>query len=156
MLLFVTNNCWTRSFTLGYWLFSFSCVVDSNEDKNLCRENILSNEYACCLSTINHIMDSHRVTVGSCIILNQVVAGSTWWGIWTCIILTYKSVSTYESHTKCALVSRYDQLRIIAIPYFGCVSCFGKIYKICLMTRWYYVYLSSISRISLCLWDVSG
>jgi hypothetical protein len=28
---------------------------------------------------------------------------------------------------------------------FGCVSCFGKDYKICLMTRLYYVYLSSIS-----------
>jgi hypothetical protein len=22
---------------------------------------------------------------------------------------------------------------------FGCVSCFGKIYKICLMTGWYYI-----------------
>jgi hypothetical protein len=31
---------------------------------------------------------------------------------------------------------------------FGCVSCFGKIYKICLMTGWYYVYLSSKSRIT--------
>jgi hypothetical protein len=27
----------------------------------------------------------------------------------------------------------------------GCVPCFGKIYKICLMTRWYYV-SSSLGR----------
>jgi hypothetical protein len=32
---------------------------------------------------------------------------------------------------------------------FGCVTCFGKIYKICLMIGWYYVYLSSILQISL-------
>ncbi len=43
LLLFVTNNCWTRSFTLGYWLFYFSSVFASNEDKHLYRENILSS-----------------------------------------------------------------------------------------------------------------
>ncbi len=58
MLLFVTNNCWTRSFTLGYWLFYFSGVFDSDEDKNLYKENILSSEYARCLSTIIHVVDS--------------------------------------------------------------------------------------------------
>jgi hypothetical protein len=34
---------------------------------------------------------------------------------------------------------------------FGSVSCFGKIYKICLMNGWNYVHLSSIQQISLSL-----
>ncbi len=38
--------------------FHFSSIFDSNEDKNLYRENTLSNEYACCRSTIIHIVDS--------------------------------------------------------------------------------------------------
>ncbi len=80
MLLFVANNCWTRSFTLGYWLFYFSSVFDSDEDKNVYRENILLNEYVCCLSTINHIVVSQPVTIGSCIMLHQVVVRSTRWG----------------------------------------------------------------------------
>jgi hypothetical protein len=35
-----------------------SSAFDSDGDKNLYRENILSSEYACCLSTIIHIVDS--------------------------------------------------------------------------------------------------
>jgi hypothetical protein len=58
-------------------IFYFSSVFDSDEDKNLYRKNILSNEYVCCLSTINHILDSQPVTVGSCIMLHQVVVRST-------------------------------------------------------------------------------
>ncbi len=50
--------------------FYFSSGFDSDEDKNLYRENILSDEYACCLSTINHIVDSQPVTVASCNMLN--------------------------------------------------------------------------------------
>ncbi len=33
MLLLVANNCWTGSFALGYWLFYFSSVFDSDEEK---------------------------------------------------------------------------------------------------------------------------
>ncbi len=76
----------------------FTSVYDSNEDKNLYRENILSNEYVCCLSTINHILDSQLVTVGSCIILHQVVVRSTKVRHMN-LFLYLKSVLTYESHT---------------------------------------------------------
>ncbi len=61
-------------------------------------ENILSNEYVCCLSTINHIVDSQPVTVGSCIILHQVVVRSTKVRRMN-LFLYLKSVLTYESHT---------------------------------------------------------
>ncbi len=33
MLLLIANNCWTRSFALGYWLFYFASVLDSDEEK---------------------------------------------------------------------------------------------------------------------------
>jgi hypothetical protein len=38
MLLFITNNWWTRSFTLGYWPFYFSSAFDSDEDKSFARK----------------------------------------------------------------------------------------------------------------------
>ncbi len=37
MLLLIANNCWTRSFALGYWLFYFYSVFDSDEEKNIYR-----------------------------------------------------------------------------------------------------------------------
>ncbi len=80
--------------------FCFSSVFDSNEDKNLYRENILSNEYVCCLSTINHIVDSQPVTIGSCIsMLHQVLVNSTMVRHMNLYYLYLKSVLTYESHT---------------------------------------------------------
>ncbi len=84
MLLFVTSNCWTRSFTLGYWHFYFSSVYDSNEDKNFYRENIISNEYVCCLSTINHILDSQPVTVVVILYYTKLYVDQLRWGTWTC------------------------------------------------------------------------
>jgi hypothetical protein len=78
--------------------FLLSSVYDLNEDKNLYRENILSNEYVCCLSTINHISDSQPVTVGSCIMLHQVVVRLTKVRHMN-LFLYLKSVLTYESHT---------------------------------------------------------
>ena len=35
LLLLIANNYLTRSFALGYWLFYFSSVFDSDEKKNL-------------------------------------------------------------------------------------------------------------------------
>jgi hypothetical protein len=50
------------------------------------------------LSTINHILDSQPVTVGSCIILHQVVVRSTKVRHMN-LFLYLKSVLTYEPHT---------------------------------------------------------
>ncbi len=81
--------------------------------KTFIGENILSNEYVCCLSTILHVVDSQPVTVGSCIMLHQVAMVRY-------MNLSYhylKSILTYESHTRCTLGSCYDQLSISVIPY---------------------------------------
>jgi hypothetical protein len=50
------------------------------------------------LSTINHIVDSQPVAIGSCIILQQVVVRSTKVRHMS-LFLYLKSVLTYESHT---------------------------------------------------------
>jgi hypothetical protein len=49
MLLLIANNCWTRSFAQGYWLFYFSSVFDSDEERKPLQEKDFSSEYVCCL-----------------------------------------------------------------------------------------------------------
>jgi hypothetical protein len=44
-LLLIANNCWTRSFALGYWLFSFSSVLDSDEERTPLQKKDFSSEY---------------------------------------------------------------------------------------------------------------
>ncbi len=58
VVLYVTNNCWTRSFTLGYWLFHFSSDLTQMRGKTCIRKYILLSEYACCLFTLAHIGNS--------------------------------------------------------------------------------------------------
>jgi hypothetical protein len=55
------------------------------------------------LSTINHILDSQPVTIGSCIILHQVVVKSTKVRHMN-LFLYLKHVLTYESHAMTSLV----------------------------------------------------
>jgi hypothetical protein len=77
MLLFVTNNCWTRSFALGYWLFYFSSVFVSDEErKHLQVKDCL--KWVCMLPfyPCPYWGQSIFVTVGSFIMSNQLVAGS--------------------------------------------------------------------------------
>ncbi len=70
--------------------------------KNLYRENILSSEYACCLSTIIHIGDSQfcynwqlYYIYPSCCWINYGEAHE----VNTYIIFTFKSVLTHEVYT---------------------------------------------------------
>jgi hypothetical protein len=65
MLLLIANNCWTRSFALGYWLFYFSSVFDSDEK----RKPFLI--YPC-----PYWGQSIYVTVGNYIVSSQLIAGS--------------------------------------------------------------------------------
>jgi hypothetical protein len=77
MLLLVINNCWTRSFALGCWLFYFSSVFDLNEEgkpsqvKDYLKWVWMLPFYPC-----SYWGQSVFVTVGSFIMLNQLVAGS--------------------------------------------------------------------------------
>ncbi len=42
LLLLIANNCWTRSFALGYRLFYFSSVFDSDEERKPLQEKMIS------------------------------------------------------------------------------------------------------------------
>ncbi len=49
MLLLIANNCWTRAFALGYWLFYFSSVFDSDEERKPLQEKDCLKLVVCCL-----------------------------------------------------------------------------------------------------------
>jgi hypothetical protein len=77
MLLLVANNCWIRSFALGYWLFYFSSVFDSDEE----RKSLQVKEWfkwVCMLPylPLPLLGTVNDVTVNSFIVSNQLVAGS--------------------------------------------------------------------------------
>ncbi len=69
MLLFVTNNCWTRSFTVGYWfLFYFSSVFWLRWGEKPFKGKIFSqvSMYVAFLS-LSILGTVNFVTVGKCI-----------------------------------------------------------------------------------------
>ncbi len=77
MLLFVTNNCWTRSFALVYWLIYFSSVFDSDEERKPLQVKDC-HKWVCMLpfNPCPYWGQSIFVTVGSYIMLNQLIAGT--------------------------------------------------------------------------------
>ncbi len=77
MLLLIANNCWTGSFALGYCLFYFSSVFDSDEEKKpLQVKDCL--KWVCLLPFYScpYWGQSFFLTVGSYIVSNQLTAGS--------------------------------------------------------------------------------
>ncbi len=97
MLLFVTNNCWTRSFTLlGYWLF-ISLVLLTQMRTKIFVGKILSQvsmHVAFLPSSILWTVNLWPLVVVLC--YTKLLLDQLWWGTWTCIIFTIKSVLTYE------------------------------------------------------------
>jgi hypothetical protein len=104
MLLLIANNCWTRSFALGYWLFYFSSVFDSDEERKPLQEKDFSSEYVCCLFTFALIGDRQ---------FRQSVKILCWTICWIkhgkahvispCLIFAFKSVFTFLRCTNNAL-----------------------------------------------------
>ncbi len=161
MLLFVANNFWTRSFTLGYWLFYFSSFLFWLRwgKKTFTGKRLSKSEYVCCLFvTLALIGDSQFfVTVGSFVVSNQLVAGSI-------MVRHMKFIFVLSLPLRLYYLMRFthNALRGVTMtsfdstwPYLGCVSYFDKICKI-----WHYwmvcAYLFSTSRILLTLGDLSG
>jgi hypothetical protein len=85
----------------------------------------------------------------------KLLLDQLWQGTWTCFftLRVYWLMRLTPN-----VLQGVDMTSLVLVWYhtFGCVSCIGKISKICFVTGWFYVSLSSISRISLSLWDVSG
>ena len=133
--------CWTRSFALGYWLLYFSSVFDSDEERKPLQEKEFSSEYVCCLIyPCPYWGQSISVTVGSFIVLNQLIAGSIMMRHMILILVLSLPLRVYYlmrcTHNALwgVIMNSFDS----TISYFGCVSIFvfGKICKIC-FTGWY-------------------
>ncbi len=158
MLLFVAKNCWTKSFTLGYWLLYFSGVFDSNEErtpfkvKDCVKWVCMLPFYPCpCLGIVNF------VTVGTFIMSNKIVAGS--------IMVRHMKLLlelSLQLRVYCPMRSTHNALQGVIMTslvhdvLLAVSLVFGKICRIWCMTGWYCAYLSSISQISLSLRDLSG
>ncbi len=102
MLLLIANNCWTRSFALGYWLFYFSSVLTQMRKENLCRKKIISSESVCCLiypcpywgQSIFVTVSKYCVEPTYCWITHGEAHD-----ISTCLVFALKSVLPYEVYT---------------------------------------------------------
>ncbi len=80
----LANNCWTRSFALGYWLFYFSSVFDSNEKKKTFTGKRLSQVSVYdALFTLALIRDSQflwQLVIILC--QTNLLLDQSWWGTW--------------------------------------------------------------------------
>jgi hypothetical protein len=78
------NNCWTRSFALGYWLFYFSSVFDSYERKKTFTGKRLSQvSVYVALFTLALIEDSQflwQLVIILC--QTNLLLDQSWWGTW--------------------------------------------------------------------------
>ncbi len=144
MLLFFqcVNNCWSRLFTLGYWLFYFTSVLTQMRKKNLHWKKY-SLKWVCMFPFYPcHYWEQLK--------FQQLVLSLFWthllldcllWGTW----------SQYMFHLCQHITLIRDSLWPALVVHnhtSGCVSCLlGKICKIWCMCRWYYTYLSSRSQI---------
>ncbi len=129
MLLLVANNYWTRTFALGYWLFYFSNIFDSDEAKKPlqvkeCLKWVCILPFypcPCCGQSI-------FVTAGSFIVSNQLIAGSIMVRHMELILLLSLPLRVYYlmrcTHNALwgVVMDSFDS----TWPYFGCVSCFWQ------------------------------
>ncbi len=129
MLLLIAHNCWTRSFALGYWLFYFSSVFDSDEERKPLQEKHCLSEYVCCLIyPCPYWGQSIFVTVSKCIVLNQLIAGSIMVRHMILVLVMSLPLRVYYL-MRCThnalwglIMNSFDS----TISYYGCVSCFWQ------------------------------
>ncbi len=127
---FVTNNCWTRSFTLGYWLFYFSSVLCwlrwGKKPKQVkdCFKWVCLLPFHPCLYWGQSIF----VTVGSFIVSNHLIAESI-----MVRHMKFLLVFSFPLRVYCLMRSTPNALWGIIMTSlivhdcpFGCVSCFWQ------------------------------
>jgi hypothetical protein len=138
VLLLIANNCWTRSFALGYWLFYFSSVFfDSDEEKNTLAGKRLSQvSMYVVLFTLALVGDSQflwQLVIILC--RTNLLLGQSWWGKWywylSCLCL-YECITSWGVHImlfgESSWIALIVQYHILAVS-----LVFGKICKI-----WHY------------------
>ena len=158
MLLLIANNCWTRSFALGYWLFYFSSVFDSDEERKPLQEKDCL-KWVCMLPYLPLPLLGTVIflTVSKYTVLNQLIAGSIMVRHMILVRVLSLPLRVYYlmrcTHNALwgVIMNSFDS----SISYFGCVSCFWQD----LQDLFYWVvcaYFFTTSRILLSLGDLSG
>ncbi len=156
MLLLIANNCWIRPSGLGYWLFYFSSVLDSDEERKPLQEKDVSGEYVCCLI--------YPCPYWGQSFFWQSVNIFCWTNCWIkhgeahdispCLVFAlrvYCLMRCTHNPLRGVIMNSFDS----TISSFGCVSCFWQD----LQDLFYWVvcaYLFSTSRNALSLRDLSG
>ncbi len=130
MLLLIANNCWTRSFALGYWLFFyFSSVFDSDEQRKPLQEKDCL-KWVCMLPylPLPLLGTVNIVTVSKYVVLNQLIAGSITVRHMILVLVLSLPLRVYY-FMRCThnalwgvIMNSFDS----TISYFGCVSCFWQ------------------------------
>jgi hypothetical protein len=152
MLLLVANNCWTRSFALGYWLFYFSSVFDSDEERRP-------------LQVKDYLKWVYMLPCLPLPILGTVYFCDSWYLY--CVEPTYCWNNHGEAHymNTClvfAFNSVHNTLRgVIMISFDSTLSYFGCLLFLARSARFdvtgWYVHTFSVHHGFCCLfWDLSG
>ncbi len=130
VLLLVANNFWTRSFSLGYWLFYFSSVLFwlrwrkiTFAGKRLSQVSM----YVAFFYPCHYWGQSIFVTVGSFIMLGQIVAGSIMVRHMKSILVSSLPLRVYYL-IRCTHNALWGVLMTSdsTWPSSGCVSCFWQ------------------------------
>ena len=123
------NNCWTRSFALGYWLFYFSSVFDSDEEKTFTGKRLSQVSMYVALFTLALIENSQflwQLVVIFC--QTNLLLDQSWWGTWYLILVLSLTLRVYclmrctHNALQGVIMNSFDSIE----SYFGCVSCFWQ------------------------------
>ncbi len=156
MLLLVANNCWTRSFALGYWLLYFSSVYFDSDEKRKPLQVKDCCKWVCMLPylPLPLLGKVNFVTVSNYIVSNQLIVGSIMVRHMILILVLSLPLRVYYlmrcTHTLfgeslwTALIVQYHILAVSLV--------FSKIYKIC-STGWY-VHTFSVLHGVCCLLEI--
>jgi hypothetical protein len=118
------NNCWTRSFALGYWLFYFSSIFDSDEEKTFTGKKLSQVSMYVALFTLALIGDSQflwQLVVLLCRTTYCWINHGETHEINTCIVFAFKSVLTHEVYTKRSSGSHCEQFWYNMIIFWLCL-----------------------------------
>ncbi len=124
-----SNKCWTRSFALGYWLFISLVFLNQMRKKTFAGIRLSQVSMYVAFFTLALIGDSRFfVTVGSFIVLNQLIAGSIMVRHMKLIRVLSLPLRVYYL-MRCTHNARWGVIMTSfdsTWPYQGCVSCFWQ------------------------------
>ncbi len=127
--MYYKKHGWTRSLSLGYWLFYFSSVFDSDEEKTPLQVNECL-KWVCILPFYPCLIGDCQffVTVGSYIVANQLIVGSIMVRHMRLILVLSLPLRVHylmrctHNALQGVIMNSFDN----TWSYFGCLSCFWQ------------------------------